>query len=92
MLREVPGQEATIRGRDRLGGGSGGGIGGSGRVGGSGSVRVLVGDLVDDLCARGVRALEVGLGLEEVFVFDSKSQNRDRAVEAVESLSEAGPY
>ena len=30
-----------------------------------------------------------GLGLEEVFVFDSKSENRDRAVEAVESVSEA---
>ena len=29
------------------------------------------------------------LGLEEVFVFDSKSENRDRAVEAVESVSEA---
>ena len=36
-------------------------------------------------------SLEVGLGLglEEVFVFDSKSENRDRAVEAVESVSEA---
>ena len=30
-----------------------------------------------------------GPGLEEVFVFDSKSENRDRAVEAVESVSEA---
>ena len=30
-----------------------------------------------------------GLGLEEAFVFDSKSENRDRAVEAVESVSEA---
>ena len=29
------------------------------------------------------------LGLEEVFVFDSKSENRYRAVEAVESVSEA---
>ena len=28
-------------------------------------------------------------GLEEVFVFDSKSENRDRAVEAVESVPEA---
>ena len=28
------------------------------------------------------------IGLEEVFVFDSKSENRDRAVEAVESVSE----
>ena len=28
-------------------------------------------------------ALALGLGLEEVFVFDSKSENRDRAVEAV---------
>ena len=36
-----------------------------------------------------VRArFRVGLGLEEVFVFDSKSENRDRAVEAVESVSE----
>ena len=33
--------------------------------------------------------LELGLGLKEVFVFDSKSENRDRAVEAVESVSEA---
>ena len=31
----------------------------------------------------------LGLGLEEVFVFDSKRENRDRAVEAVESVSEA---
>ena len=35
-----------------------------------------------------VRALEsklgLGLGLEDVFVFDSKSENRDGAVEAVE--------
>ena len=30
-----------------------------------------------------------GLGLEEVFVFDNTSANRDRAVEAVESVSEA---
>ena len=27
--------------------------------------------------------------VKKVFVFDSKSQNRDRAVEAVESVSEA---
>ena len=33
--------------------------------------------------------LGLGLGLEEVFVFDIKSENRDRAVEAVESVSEA---
>ena len=33
--------------------------------------------------------LRLGLGLEEVFVFDSKRENRDRAVEAVESVSEA---
>ena len=33
--------------------------------------------------------LGLGLGLEEVFVFDSKRENRDRAVEAVESVSEA---
>ena len=31
----------------------------------------------------------IELGLEEVFVIDSKSDNRDRAVEAVESVSEA---
>ena len=31
---------------------------------------------------------ELGLGLEEVFVFDIKSENMDRAVEAVESVSE----
>ena len=36
-----------------------------------------------------VSALWLGLGLEEVFVFDSKGENRDRAVEAVESVSEA---
>ena len=36
--------------------------------------------------------LGLGLGLEEVFVLDSKSEKRDRAVEAVEageSVSEA---
>ena len=27
--------------------------------------------------------VKLGLGLEEVFVFDSKSENRDRAVDAV---------
>ena len=34
-------------------------------------------------------ALELGLevGLEEVFVFDSKSENRDRAVESVSEAS-----
>ena len=32
--------------------------------------------------------LGLGLGLEEVFVFDSKSENRDRAIEAVESVPE----
>ena len=31
----------------------------------------------------------LGLGLAEVFVYDSKSENRDRAVEAVEAVSEA---
>ena len=31
----------------------------------------------------------VELGLEEVFVFGSKSENGDRAVEAVEPVSEA---
>ena len=33
--------------------------------------------------------LGLGLGLKEVFVFDSTSENRDRAVEAVEAVSEA---
>ena len=33
--------------------------------------------------------LGFGAGLEEVFVFDTKSGNRDRAVEAVEAVSEA---
>ena len=33
--------------------------------------------------------LGLGLRLEEVFVFDSKSENKDRAVEAVESVPEA---
>ena len=33
--------------------------------------------------------LGLGQWLEEVFVFDSKSENRDRAVEAVEAVSEA---
>ena len=37
--------------------------------------------------SRGFSGL--GLGLEEVFVFDSKSENRDRAVEAVQAVSEA---
>ena len=36
----------------------------------------------------GVR-VRVGVRVGEVFVFDSKSENRDRAVEAVESVSEA---
>ena len=31
----------------------------------------------------------LGSGLEEDFVFDSKSENRGRTVEAVESVSEA---
>ena len=31
----------------------------------------------------------LGLWLEEVFVFDSKSENRDRAVEAIEAVPEA---
>ena len=37
------------------------------------------------------RKLGLGLGsrLEEVFVFDSKSENTDGAVEAVEAVSEA---
>ena len=33
--------------------------------------------------------LGLGLGLKEVLVFDSKSENRDRAVEAVEAVPEA---
>ena len=31
-------------------------------------------------------------GLEEVFVFDSKSENREIAVEAVEAVSEARAF
>ena len=34
--------------------------------------------------------LGLGLGLEEVFAFDGKSENRDRAVEAVELGLELG--
>ena len=45
------------------------------------------------LLQLGLGALGFGLGsgsgLEEVFVFDSKSENRDRAIEAVESVPEA---
>ena len=48
-----------------------------GRAGVRGRVRICVG--------LGLR-LEVVLGLEEVFVFDSKLENRDRAVEAVEPV------
>ena len=33
--------------------------------------------------------LGLGLWLEEVLVFDSKSENRDRAVEAIEAVPEA---
>ena len=33
--------------------------------------------------------LGVGLGLEEIMVFDSKSENRDRAVETGESEPQA---
>ena len=42
-------------------------------------------------CGRTELGLGSGLevGLEEVFEFDSTSENRDRAVEAVESVSEA---
>ena len=36
--------------------------------------------------------LGLGLRLEEVVVFDSNSENRDRAIEALESLSEAREY
>ena len=41
--------------------------------------------------AQAVKEANLGLelGLEKVFVFDSKSENRVRAVEAVESVSEA---
>ena len=35
----------------------------------------------------GLDLLGLGLGLEEVFVFDSKCENKDTAVEAIESLS-----
>ena len=31
----------------------------------------------------------LGLGLEEVFVFDSESENMDRAVEEIEAVPEA---
>ena len=31
----------------------------------------------------------LGLGLDDVCVFDSKSEDRDRAAETVESVSEA---
>ena len=34
-------------------------------------------------------ALRLGLGFKEDFLFDSKRENRDRAVEAVKSVSEA---
>ena len=40
-------------------------------------------------CSLVMSGLGLGLRLEEVFVFDSKSENRDRAVEAVEAVSEA---
>ena len=33
--------------------------------------------------------LGLGLGLEDVLVFDIKSENRDRAAEAIEAVSEA---
>ena len=33
-----------------------------------------------------VLQIGLGLGLEEVYVFDSKSENRGRAVEAVEAV------
>ena len=36
-----------------------------------------------------ILGLGLGSGLEEVFVFDSKSENRDRAVEAIEAVPEA---
>ena len=34
-------------------------------------------------------AVGIRVRVKDVFVFDSKSENRDRAVEAVESVSEA---
>ena len=34
-------------------------------------------------------SVRVRIGLEEVFVFDSKIENRDSAVEAVELVSES---
>ena len=39
-----------------------------------------------------ILSLELGLGLEEVFVFDSKGENRDRPVEAVVPVSEAREF
>ena len=38
---------------------------------------------------RPIISQRLGLGLEGFFVLDSKSENRDRAVEAVEAVSEA---
>ena len=56
------------------------------------SVRVLAGLCFrSGLLSKSKFAIELGSGpgLEEVFVFDNKSENRGRAVEAVESVSEA---
>ena len=52
----------------------------------------LVSASTPQLVAQAGAEVWLGLGLEEVFLFDSKSENRDRAVEAVESLSEARAY
>ena len=45
--------------------------------------------MLDKLDSSETNGLPLGLGLEEVFVFDSKRENVDRAVEAVKSVSEA---
>ena len=72
------------------------GVRGRGRVRHAGTylqrVRVTVGVRVGVRVAVRVGVtvrVILGLGLEEVILFDSKSENRDRAVEAVEPLSEA---
>ena len=53
---------------------------------------VRVGVRVGDAGATLVLRCGLRLGLEEVFVFDSKSENRNRAVEAVETVSEARAF
>ena len=44
------------------------------------------------LCSMLTVMLGGDIRLEEAFVFNSKSENRDRVVEALESLSEARAY